>query len=189
MESALVVEMAGPVKESDLKSRYKIDRAKFLVPETIVFDYYFTPEAEHIQTIWDAYEAGTPFEDVGKTVTVKGGMHGGKTALQMKNGRVPRVEELTEMAEAIFTLKEGELRVLDAALGYYFCRINEIIPEHYKPFEDVTSAIERTIIQERGGEKAAERIKELESKLKITLTDERQDGPPPQRAPAFQELG
>ncbi len=187
-ESRFVLEQAGEVSEKDLLARYEQDIEQFELPETVVFDYYFTPKNTDIQILWDSYEAGIPFEKVGEKIFVAGGMHGGKTSLKMKEGRVPRIENLTALGEAALSLNEGEVRVLDASMGYYFCRIKEKLPVRTKPFDEVRDDIEKVIVQERGGSKAARIIKELEAKLSVKLVEEVRE-PQMQKAPAFQELG
>ncbi len=83
-----------------------------------------------------------------------------------EGGFIPNLGAVPEISDFAFSAKAGDISgSISAKNSIMVCQLKEIIPEGYKPLEEVSQGIERTITNERQAQKAFEHATELAAQL------------------------
>jgi len=126
------------VTDKDIEAEYERRKHEFAVAETrSVRQMIFKDEAAAKQA-YEALIGGRTFEAVAKEIAKADPVNMGKvTKSQLQ---LP----VTEIGEAVFNLKEGEVtQPIKSPLGWHILRVEEIAPGFTKPLEEVKPQIEK----------------------------------------------
>jgi len=91
--------------------------------------------------------------------------------------------QLKELQEQIFKMKEGESRVLKSPMGYYLMQIEQVQAMRYLTLEEAADEVKTRMIDQRISERISQRVDALVTPVKVDVVGELSPAQPQQDIP------
>jgi peptidyl-prolyl cis-trans isomerase D len=130
------------VTEADLKSDYEKRKPEFTTPETRAVRQIILKDEATAKQAYEALIGGRTFEAVAKEFAKADPINMGKLS------KAQLREPVAEIGEAVFKLKVGEVtQPIKSPLSWHILKVDEIVPEALKPFDEVKEQVEKDFRQ------------------------------------------
>ena len=153
------VRKKATVSEADLQAAYKERAEEFRRPERRETEQLLFSNEDKAKAAYGLLQKGTPFAEVAKSSDILN-----KKATSL--GSVSRDSILESAADAVFSLKEGEVtQPVQSAFGWHIFHVTAIHPPQVPPFAEVRAQLEKDLAQHA----ADEALTSFTNKLEDTL--------------------
>jgi peptidyl-prolyl cis-trans isomerase D len=154
------------IDEQILGEEYEARIGNYRVPEQrdahhilIAVDQVATEEEEaeakeRAEALLARVEGGEEFTELAKEYSddLASRADGGAT------GAIKRGEMEPQFEEAIFSMTEGELKIARTSFGFHIIRLNQIMPEHIRSFDEVAEELEADLQTEKARDLLYEQV-------------------------------
>lgn len=142
-----------PVSEAELRAAYEQRIAQFSVAENRSVSHILVKTREEADTILaEARKSPARFAELAKKHSIDTGTaeKGGDLGVVSREALDPK------LAEAIFTMKQGEMRVAESQFGFHVLRLVSVQAGKSRSLEDVRKELTAELSRQKGARKFAE---------------------------------
>lgn len=163
--TAKTVTEPSQISDSDLKSFYDKNSARFKQPEGVKLKLISVKDEKKAQDILARIKSGDDFGTLAYTMS--------EDSYRVKSGDIGYMHKgrmLPEIEAAAFRLKEGEVSdIIKAGDFFFIVRLEDKKPEQQMSFDEVRGKLEKELEQERNRELMEKWIAALRAKAKIEV--------------------
>lgn len=163
--TAKTVTEPSQISDSDLKSFYDKNSARFKQPEGVKLKLISVKDEKKAQDILARIKSGDDFGTLAYTMS--------EDSYRVKSGDIGYMHKgrmLPEIEAAAFKLKEGEVSdIIKAGDFFFIVRLEDKKPEQQMSFDEVRGKLEKELEQERNRELMEKWIAALRAKAKIEV--------------------
>lgn len=163
--TAKTVTEPSQISDSDLKSFYDKNSARFKQPEGVKLKLISVKDEKKAQDILARIKSGDDFGTLAYTMS--------EDSYRVKSGDIGYMHKgrmLPEIEAAAFKLKEGEVSdIIKAGDFFFIVRLEDKKPEQQMSFDEVRGKLEKELEQERNRELMEKWIADLRAKAKIEV--------------------
>lgn len=89
-------------------------------------------------------------------------------------GTIQKGRSLPQLDKALFLLAKGETSgIIKTRFGYHILRVDKVIPENFKPYDEVYDQIKKTLLLQKEKKAFVEMVQKLEAKADIKIFENR----------------
>lgn len=163
--TAKTVTEPSQISDSDLKSFYDKNSARFKQPEGVKLKLISVKDEKKAQDILARIKSGDDFGTLAYTMS--------EDSYRVKSGDIGYMHKgrmLPEIEAAAFRLKKGEVSdIIKAGDFFFIVRLEDKKPEQQMSFDEVRGKLEKELEQERNRELMEKWIAALRAKAKIEV--------------------
>lgn len=156
------------VTESEVKSHYDLNRARFMVPEVLRASHILVNSEGEAREIRKELSGGGNFEDLARARSIDPtSASGGDIGYFAKGQFVPELEE------ACFKMEPGEISgIVKTQFGYHIIKVTERRPPGLKALNEVRGIVEQSLKRQKQKVLFNEYVARLKEKAKITINND-----------------
>ena len=173
------------VTPEEIKQYYKTNLPRFKAPPKVNASHILLRNRQDAEMVLARLNNGEDFAELAKQFSIDLPMafEGGSM------GTIEKGKSLPALEKELFLLQEGEFsKIVKTQYGHHILRVDEIIEEPYRPFEEVRKQIRQTLYQQKEARAFEEMVTKLERNADIKILDAQLVGSVLDQAPKHSNL-